>query len=166
MSSLGVFRFLFPMGRFIFSCKMRKEQGVCCRAQWFWGWKAMAWGNWTCNRFVSLQFHAQCGMFTIVPSNQIGSSVSGLWLENQMPKKQKNKTEHGWLGLGVLIPTNPSPNPQTPPKCSSPSLSGEGYSLFIILTHVSHSCDDEGNDCHTSDSPHYDGHHELFWKSV
>lgn len=38
------------------------------------------------------------------------------------------------------------------------------YSLFVILAHVSHCCNDEGNDSYPSNGANYYCHHVLFWR--
>ncbi len=163
LSSLGVFRFYFQWDVLFFLAKWERSRVFAAELS---GFEAEKQWHGAIEPAIDLLVCSFMHNVACLPSYQ-AIKLDHLWVGYGLKTKcQKNKTEHGWLGLGVLIPTNPSPNPQTPPKCSSPRLSGEGYSLFIILTHVSHSCDDEGDDCHTSDSPHYDGHHELFWKSV
>lgn len=41
-------------------------------------------------------------------------------------------------------------------------LAGDGYSLLVVVAHVSHCCNDEGYDSHSSNGPNYDRHHVLF----
>lgn len=38
------------------------------------------------------------------------------------------------------------------------------YSLLVVVANVSHCCNDEGYDGHSSNSANYNCHHVLFWK--